>query len=230
MSFTISPSQTDYLVSLILKTTGHRHFLPGLLMNPLDWDILPDDKMEFVPFPLFEGQRQQRPSDAVSQYRRAVANLRTRIENLEDEIYSESETVHDSLDGSSLDSEIFGDTVGPQLVRGGVLLADNYQEMSEQEFQAHHSLLDNYRIKYRRYSSITTSPPSPRTIVTNGQDRRNSVGDRHLSEARVDDPPRLPCRSMILEPLHTHDFVVEFPSGEIDTFYTSIFGVICSGG
>ncbi|MCJ1436811.1 hypothetical protein MMC27_006193 [Xylographa pallens] len=230
MSFSISPSQTDYLVSLILETTGHRRFLPEVPMNPLDWDSLPNEEMEFIPFPLFEGQRPQRPSDASSQHRRAVASLRARIEDLEDEIYSEFATDLDTLDGSTLDSESFWNTVGPQVGRGGVLLADNYQEMSEEEFQAYHYLLDSYRINYRRHSSITTSPPSPRTIVIDGQDRRNSFGDRHLSEALVDDPPHLPCRSVLLEPLPTHDFVVAFPSGEIDTFYASIFGVICSGG
>ncbi|MCJ1378910.1 hypothetical protein MMC17_002009 [Xylographa soralifera] len=230
MSLSLSPSQIDYLVSLILETTGHRHFLPGVLMNPLDRDSLPNDEMSFIPFPLFEGQRHQRPRGASSQYRQALASLRARIQNLEGEVYSESGTDHETLDGSPLDSESLWDTVRPQVIRGGVLLADNYQEMNEEEFRAHHYMLDNYRITYRRHSSISTSPPSPRTILTDGQDRHNSSGHRHLSEPLVNGPPRLPCRSMILEPLSIHDFVREFPSGKIDTFYGSIYGIIFCGG
>ena len=230
MSISISPSQANYLVSLMLETTGHRYFLPGVLMNPLDRDSLPNDEMEFIPFPLFEGERHQRPNGASSQYRQALASLRARIEDLEGDYDPESATDYQILDGSSLDSESLWDAVRPGAARHGVVLADNYQEMTEEESVAHHYLLDSYRITYHRHSSATTTPPSPRTIVIDGQDRYSSSGDRHLSETLADDTPRLPRRSVILEPLSIHDFVVEVSSGEIDTFYDSIYGIIFSDG
>ena len=226
MSIAISRLQADYLVSLILRTTGHRHFLPGIPMNPLDRESLQHDEMDFIPFPLFEGQRPYRASDASSQYRRAVASLRARIESLEGELYSESASVHD---GSRLGSERPWYTVQPHTVRGAVLLGDNYQEMTEEELRAHHYLLDSYRITYRRRSSINTSPPSPRTILTHGKNRRDSSYTRRLSEPLVNGSPRLPSRSLVLEPLPICEFTLEYPSGQIDTFYGSIYGIMLYG-
>ncbi|MCJ1287251.1 hypothetical protein MMC26_006599 [Xylographa opegraphella] len=234
MSFNISPAQVDYLVSLILETTGYRYFLPGELMNPLDWDSLPNAAMEFVPFPLFQGQGHRHPSGFSEQYRQAVASLRARIEYLEKEVHSEAATDqdqdHEIADGPRLDSASSWATEQPAVFRGGVVLADNYQEMTEEEFRAHHYLLDSYRITYRQLSSITPSPASPRTVFFSDPPCRSSTGGGPLPALLGNDMHSLLRRSVFIEPLPVHDFVVEYPPGEIDTFYGSIFEIMCSDG
>ncbi|MCJ1388746.1 hypothetical protein MMC18_001595 [Xylographa bjoerkii] len=230
MSFSLSPSQADYLASLILEATGYRHFLPGVLMNPLDLDNLPNDEIDIIPFALFEGQRYQHRSRVSSQYRQALEDLRARIGNLEDELHPGSATYAETLVESPVDIESLCGTERPQIVRQAILLADNYQEMNEEEFRAHHYVLDNYQITYDRHSSITTSPPSPMTIPTDGPDSHHSSSYRDHTDKLVSSAPRLPRRSMILEPWSSDDFVLEFPSGEIDTFYGSIYGIMFLGG
>ncbi|MCJ1404246.1 hypothetical protein MMC11_007471 [Xylographa trunciseda] len=199
-------------------------------MNPLDRVSIPNDEIDSIPLPLFEDQRHQHRSRDPSEYRQVLASVRARISNLEDKFYPQSATDHETPYDSTSDSESSWDAAGPQSLRRGVLLADTCREMNEEEFRAHHYLLDNYRITYHRHASTTTtSSPSPRTIPTDGPDRHNASSDANQSHPPVTRAPGPPRRSIVLEPLSIDDFVQEYLSGEIDTFYGSIFGIMVGG-
>ena len=229
MSFSMSQSQTDYLISLILQASGYHYFLPGVSMNPLDRLSLPNDELDFVPLPLFEGRRQPcgRSSSLNAEYLQALASFAARMENLENEFDIGSAAYRETLDESPTDLESRRDV---QSIRRGITLpVDSYREMDEDELRAHHRRLNNYRITYRQNTSISTNAnKSPRTVLTDRVDRDDSSGHRVHSDLLVSNASRMPTRSVILEPLSIDDFVKEHPWGEIETFYGSIYGIMFS--